>query len=66
VLDWFKNHGTDECYGVLELFKEELAKMKAGQPSIFDPPEPKLNRSTLARGGWNQRFPFGRFGRFGG
>jgi hypothetical protein len=31
--------------------------MKAGQPSIFDPPEPKLNRSTLARGGWNQGFP---------
>jgi hypothetical protein len=41
--------------------------MKVGEPSIFDPPEIKLNRSTLVRGGWNCRFPFGRgrFGRFG-
>ena len=64
---WFKEQCTKECYGLLDYYNAEEAKMKAGQPSIFDPSEIELNRSTLVRGRWNYRFPFGRgrFGRFG-
>jgi predicted phage terminase large subunit-like protein len=60
ALDWFKAQSTSNCYGLLEYYKEEQAKMEAGQPSIFDPPEIKLNRNTFVRG-WNRRSPFGRF-----
>jgi predicted phage terminase large subunit-like protein len=60
ALDWFKQHCMTPVYGLLDLFKCEEEKMKAGKPSIFDPPEIKLNRSTLFRGR-NRRSPFGRF-----
>jgi hypothetical protein len=53
--DWFKTHCTNECYGLLDLFNEEEAKMRAGQPSIFDTPENNLSRRTFVRG--SRRWP---------
>jgi predicted phage terminase large subunit-like protein len=33
ALDWFKQHAMDSEYGVLDYFKDEIRKMKAGMPS---------------------------------
>jgi predicted phage terminase large subunit-like protein len=67
ALHWFKEQYPKQGYGLLDYDKAEAAKIEAGQPSVFDPPEIKLNRSTLLDGSWNGRSPLGNgcFGRFG-
>jgi predicted phage terminase large subunit-like protein len=59
ALDWFKQQSMTPPYGFLEYVKQEAEKMKAGKPSIFDPPLP--SRGARLRVWDRRRFPFGRF-----
>lgn len=37
ALDWFKQNYMAPVYGLLDYYAEEVAKMKSGKPSIFNP-----------------------------
>jgi predicted phage terminase large subunit-like protein len=40
ALDWFKQRSMTPVHGILEYYKQEVEKMKAGKPSGFDSPLP--------------------------
>lgn len=44
ALDWFKQSGN-LVYGVLDFYKEEEAKLRAGKPSVFAPP--RISRTEI-------------------
>lgn len=46
ALDWFKQSGNP-VYGVLDFYKEEEAKLRAGKSSVFDPP--RISRTEILR-----------------
>jgi predicted phage terminase large subunit-like protein len=58
ALDWFKQQSMTEVCGVLDLYQQELEKLRAGKPSMFD--SPPVNRTTALRE-WDRRRLFGRF-----
>ncbi len=58
ALDWFKQQSMTAVYGVLDLYQRELEKIRAGKPSMFDPPP--VNRTTVLRE-WDRRRLFGRY-----
>ena len=58
ALHWFKQQSMTEGYGLLEFYKREQEKIRAGKPSICDPP--RVNRRTILRE-WDRRGLFGRF-----
>lgn len=57
ALDWFKAHCMNSDYGLLDYYKQEREKMKAGKPSGFA--SPLTNRGAALRE-WDRT----RFGRF--
>jgi predicted phage terminase large subunit-like protein len=59
ALDWFKQQYTTHRYGLLEYFKREQEKMKAG--TLSDPDSPLTNRGALLREWDRRRFSLGRF-----
>jgi hypothetical protein len=62
ALDWFNQQSMTPVYGLLDFYKQEEEKMRAGKPSIFDLPEsPIINRRALLRDWDRRRFRFGRF-----
>ena len=56
ALDWFKQQCLTPVYGLLEYYKREDEKVKAGKPSIFD--SPLINRGALLREWDRRRLPF--------
>ena len=58
ALDWFKQQSMTAVYGMFDLYQRELEKIRAGKPSICDPPP--VNRATVLRE-WDRRRSFGRF-----
>jgi predicted phage terminase large subunit-like protein len=59
ALDWFKRHSMNSGYGLLDYYKQQREKNKAGKPSGFD--SPLTNRREALRE-WDRRtYPFGRF-----
>jgi len=59
ALDWFKQQCMTPVYGLLEYWKQEAEKMKAGKPPISD--SPLINRGALLREWDRAGFPFGRY-----
>jgi hypothetical protein len=59
ALDWFKQQCLTPEYGLLEYYKREAEKMKAGKPSGFD--SPLINRGAQLREWDRGRSPFRRF-----
>jgi predicted phage terminase large subunit-like protein len=47
ALDWFKQQSMTAVYGLLDLYKQEKEKIRAGKPSIFDPSP--VNRAAALR-----------------
>ena len=59
ALDWFKQQTMAPVYGVLEYYKQEADKMKAGTLPISD--SPLINRGALLREWDRARFRFGPY-----
>ncbi len=59
ALDWFKQQCMTSDYGVLEYYKQEAEKMKAGKLPVSD--SPLINRGALLREWDRARFRFGRY-----
>ena len=59
ALDWFKQQSMIPVYGLLEYYKQEAEKIRAGQGSSFD--SPLVNRGALLREWDRTRWPFGRY-----
>jgi len=56
-LDWFKQNFMTPVYGLLEYFRREAEKIRAGENSVFESP---VTRATVLRE-WDGRRLFGRF-----
>ena len=58
ALDWFKQKGMTPVYGVLEYYKQEDEKLRAGRNADCSP---LTNRSAALRAWDDQRYPFRRY-----
>ncbi len=59
ALDWFKQQSMTQVYGLIEYWKREAEKIKAGKVPGFD--SPLVNRGALLREWDRRRWPFRRF-----